>query len=78
MLQGGNLFIAVGSEPFDIIEFATGVGSEFMCDSVSLLVCACVYMLTVHVVPSVKLEHIYALSFIIVFTLCSSQNETMP
>ena len=40
LLQGGDLFIAVGSEPFDISDFATGIGSEFVC----VCVCVCVYV----------------------------------
>lgn len=39
LLQGGDLFIAVGNEPFDIKDFAAGVGSEFVCESVCLSVC---------------------------------------
>ena len=43
LLQGGDLFIAVGSEPFDIKDFAAGVGSEFVDESVCLSVCLCVF-----------------------------------
>ena len=44
LLQGGDLFIAVGSEPFDIKDFATGVGSEFVDESVCLSVCVCLHV----------------------------------
>jgi len=47
LLHGGDLFIAVGSEPFNIDEFLTGVNSKcnapysVMCMAV-LHVCVCV------------------------------------
>ena len=56
MFQGGDLFIAVGNEPFDINDFATGVGREF-CVCVSLSVCLSVLAHVREqscVVPSVK------------------------
>jgi len=31
LLHGGDLFIAVGSEPFNIDEFVTGVNSKSTC-----------------------------------------------
>ena len=48
LLQGGDLFIAVGNEPFDIKDFAAGVGSEFVCESVCLSVCVCLHVYVNH------------------------------
>jgi len=37
LLRGGDIFIAVGSEQFNISDFATGVRSKCVC------VCVCVH-----------------------------------
>ena len=40
LFQGGDLFIAVGSEPFNIDEFVTGINSKRVYS-----VCMCVYIM---------------------------------
>ena len=78
LLQGGDLFIAVGSEPFDISDFATGIGSEFVCVCVCVCMCVCVVCLSIYLSVHVFVCTIITICAMVIFTFYSSQNQTMP